>query len=266
MATTLDITDVARLTGLSPRALRFYEARGLVRPLRTAAGRRVFGPAELQRLNDIVVLKRAGFSLTAISGMLGDRPSDLARLVETQLRAVEAQAAALAESRDLLLSIQSRIDRCEPIDVATLCSLIRKGGTMPTEDWKKLFERYQSPEAQAEWSERMAELPAGFDPTAYGERWAELGGRIEAALPLDPRSDQAKAFVREWFALLEPFTRVATPAMWEGSKAMYADMASWEGHCDPGFSSRVWQFVNEAAQAMRADGENVGPLPAHLAE
>ena len=35
MTTMLDITDIARATGLSNRALRFYEARGLIRPLRS---------------------------------------------------------------------------------------------------------------------------------------------------------------------------------------------------------------------------------------
>jgi DNA-binding transcriptional MerR regulator len=32
MAESLDIAEVARLTGLTSRALRFYEARGLVTP------------------------------------------------------------------------------------------------------------------------------------------------------------------------------------------------------------------------------------------
>ncbi|MFZ5748295.1 MAG: MerR family transcriptional regulator [Pseudomonadota bacterium] len=35
-----DIGDVARRTGLTHRALRFYEARGLVQPLRSDGGRR----------------------------------------------------------------------------------------------------------------------------------------------------------------------------------------------------------------------------------
>jgi len=39
------IDEVVRRTGLTARALRFYEARGLVSPLRTQSGRRWFGPA-----------------------------------------------------------------------------------------------------------------------------------------------------------------------------------------------------------------------------
>ncbi len=45
MEDVVDIGDVAQATGLKLRALRFYEARGRVRPLRTAGGRRVYGAA-----------------------------------------------------------------------------------------------------------------------------------------------------------------------------------------------------------------------------
>src|SRR4029079_13321808 len=58
MADSLDIAEVARLTGLTVRALRFYEARGLVRPLRTASGRRHYGPVELERLHQVIAMKR----------------------------------------------------------------------------------------------------------------------------------------------------------------------------------------------------------------
>ena len=59
MTTMLDIAEIARATGLSSRALRFYEARGLIRPLRSEGGRRIFGAGELERLHAIVALKRA---------------------------------------------------------------------------------------------------------------------------------------------------------------------------------------------------------------
>ena len=45
MSDSVDIAEVARLTGLTSRALRFYEARGLVKPLRTASGRTTDRPS-----------------------------------------------------------------------------------------------------------------------------------------------------------------------------------------------------------------------------
>lgn len=261
MEDVLDIGEVARRTGLTLRALRFYEARGLVNPLRTAAGRRVYGAGELARLTAVATLKQAGFSLSRIADLLGGRTPQLGRVIAAQLAAIDAEAAALADARRALLQVQSRIDRGEPIDVATLCSLIRHGDTiMHDEDWKEVVDQYFSLEEQEEFKARMADVPAGFDQAEYSAKWKQLGDRIQAALPLDPASDQAQAFVDEWFALLKPFSQVATPAMWQGTVKMYGDMPNWRGNPDMGFGSEVWQLIQAATQARRAAGGTVdGP-------
>lgn len=133
--------------------------------------------------------------------------------------------------------------------------------TDQTQAWQDVVDQYYTPEEQAEWRERMADAPE-FSQEAYQAQWRKLSARIEAALPLDPASDTALGFVREWFALLEPFSRNATPAMWEGTTRMYADMARWEGKVEPGFSSRVWEFIMAATRSAMDEGKDIGPLPA----
>lgn len=244
----LDIGAVAQATGLTPRALRFYEARGLVQPLRTAGGRRVYGRGELARLNAAVALKRAGFSLAQIGKLLGGRPVDLRRLVALQIVAIEARSAELAEARALLGSVQSRIDRGEPIDVATLCSLIKTGETlMEQEQWQAVSDRYLSDEARADFA--ATPMPAGFDQAAYSAQWSDLAARIEAALPLDPTSPEARALYDEWTGLLAPFAAVATPAMTQGVARMYDRMGEWSGDQQPPFSPNVWAFIKSVGQA-----------------
>lgn len=49
----LTINQAAETTGWSSRMLRYIEGAGLIEPPRTAAGYRVFGPAELQRLRTL---------------------------------------------------------------------------------------------------------------------------------------------------------------------------------------------------------------------
>ena len=247
----LDIADVARRTGLTSRALRFYEARGLVRPLRSASGRRFYGPAELERVHQIVTLKRAGLTLAQIERFTRDGPVSLARIVAAQLSALSAQADEIAAARALLLTVQSRIDRSEPIDVATFCSLIEQGEKLVTQQWDKVADRYFSADQQANFREMMGQVPPDFDPADYAMKWADLGGRIKAALPLDPASDAALAFVGEWNALLAPFTAVATPEMKTGVQRMYEGMGEWEGQADPGFDKQVFAFIQQAQVAAR---------------
>ena len=49
----LTINEAAETTGWSPRMLRYIESAGLVAPVRSASGYRLYGPAELQRLRTL---------------------------------------------------------------------------------------------------------------------------------------------------------------------------------------------------------------------
>jgi DNA-binding transcriptional MerR regulator len=262
MPDSLDIAEVARRSGLTSRALRFYEARGLVEPLRTASGRRHYGPAELERIHQILTLKRAGLSLAQIERLARRGAVDLAALVDAQIAAVTEQAQTLAETRALLLSVKSRIERSEPIDVATFCSLIRTGDIEMTEQaqaWKTVSDRYMSEEAKADFAVKMPEMSPDFDQADYAAKWKDLGARIKVALPLDTTSDAALDFAREWRALLAPFMAVATPAMMEGSRQMYARMDEWQGKsaADPGFDHEVFQFIQAATVAAQSAGHDI---------
>lgn len=59
--------EAARRLGVSVKALRLYEQRGLLHPLRTAAGYRRYGPEDLRAAQDIVALRSLGLSLSQIS-------------------------------------------------------------------------------------------------------------------------------------------------------------------------------------------------------
>ena len=263
MSDSFPIDEVVRRTGMTSRALRFYEARGLITPLRTQSGRRWFGPDELERIHRIIALKKAGLSLGDIKRLLDRKPIDLAALLSAQRSRLAGQANEIADAITLIDSALSRIGRGEPLDAATLCSLIRDGENLMTDQaqaWKEVVDQYYTPEQQAEWREQMTGAPE-FSQGAYLDKWRALSARIEAALPLDPASAAALVFVREWFTLLEPFSRNATPEMWEGSVRMYSEMENWQDKGETGFSKRVWDFINAASRNAMSEGQDIGPVP-----
>jgi DNA-binding transcriptional MerR regulator len=247
MDDSLDIRDVARRTGLTSRALRFYEARGLLTPLRTYSGRRLYGRGELERIQQILALKRAGLSLAQIGKLTARGAMDLGAIVDAQLKVIAERKIELDEARTLLLSVKSRIDRGEPVDAATFCSLIRQGDKiMEAQDWKKVADRYFSPEEQARWAERMKEAPAEFDQEEYGRKWKDLGARVEAAIPGGPDSAEAQALYDEWQALLAPFKAVATPDMVQGATRLYERMDEWHGDVPQApFTPEAFAFIQE---------------------
>ena len=254
MNDSLDIRDVAKRTGLTSRALRFYEARGLVKPLRTYSGRRFYGPGELERINQIVALKRAGLSLSQIAELASDRWPDLKALVAAQLAALDRRQAELGEARSLLLSVKSRIDRGEPVDVATFCSLIEnKELIMSKEQWDRVSDRFFTPEQKADFAESMQRVPAGFDHAEYNRKWKDLGDRVQAAIPGGPDTPEAQALYDEWQELLAPFKAVATPEMMKGVSTMYERMGEWKSEVPSApFTPEAYQFIREIGSRRTA--------------
>lgn len=264
MVDSLDIRQVVRRTGLTSRALRFYEAKGLIVPVRTSSGRRFYGPRELARLHQVTTLKRAGFTLAHIKQLLDGRQINLAQIFATQLDLLDEQASALNDARAVLRLALDRLDQGDQIDTATFCELIHRGeGLMKrgAADWRRVTDRYFTPDQRAEWEQALAQLPHDFSHDDYSARWQDLGNQIKTALPMDPAGSQAQRFVDRWFALLQPFATVATPEMWNGTMAMYDRMDEWQDDLDPGFDKTVWDFIKLATAARLATGGTIGGGP-----
>jgi DNA-binding transcriptional MerR regulator len=77
MSQGLTIQEAAETTGWTARMLRYLESSGLIEPRRTAAGYRLYGPEELQRLATLrELLDRHGLgpSDVAFAKRLRDEP------------------------------------------------------------------------------------------------------------------------------------------------------------------------------------------------
>ena len=59
----LGVAEAARLLGLSPHTLRYYEREGLVRPARNASGYRGYSAADLRRLIFLTRMRVSGMTM-----------------------------------------------------------------------------------------------------------------------------------------------------------------------------------------------------------
>jgi MerR family redox-sensitive transcriptional activator SoxR len=74
--TGLTIGELAGRTGVTTSALRFYEARGLIAPARTAVGHRRYARAAIRRVAFIAFAQRVGLTLAEIRAELDRLPAD----------------------------------------------------------------------------------------------------------------------------------------------------------------------------------------------
>lgn len=105
----LPIGQIAELTGLTVRAIRLYEEKGLLKPARDRNGMRWFDTATTSKIVFIAQAREAGFSLAEIK-VLAERlrgsstasSSAGEGLVRRRLKELEAQRNALLRCCEVL--------------------------------------------------------------------------------------------------------------------------------------------------------------------
>lgn len=111
MSATYSIGDLARVTGVKPTTIRWYEQEGwLPPPARTEGGHRAYGEAHLRRLGFIRHARELGFESRAIRALL-----DLADHPEADCGAAHALATAQIREIDArlrrLTALRTELDR-----------------------------------------------------------------------------------------------------------------------------------------------------------
>ena len=105
----LSIGEVAERSGLATSAIRYYEERGLIRPLGRQSGHRRFSPSAARRLRAITAAREAGFSLEQIRDLLDSQAEG------------SGDWRGLVEGR--IAEVRARIERLETIEAALSDSL-----------------------------------------------------------------------------------------------------------------------------------------------
>jgi DNA-binding transcriptional MerR regulator len=174
------IGDVARRTGLSVSAIRFYSDAGLIEPTHvTEAGYRLYDIRAIARLELVRTLRDLDTGLDDIRRLL-DGGTSLHDLLVAHLELVERQERGLRARRAVLRTLVKQGG------TASQAALMHKLVSMPDEERERLVDDF--------WNEVGADLdvPAGFvdrlrtmrphlpeDPTAAQlEAWIELADLV----------------------------------------------------------------------------------------
>jgi len=149
----MQIGDFARLSGLSVRAIRYYEELGLLKPeAHSHGGFRLYGPENLKRIRVVKFLKDLGLSLTEIRRILlvkkpggGDQETVryLAGVFEEKLLHVELRLESLSRMKSELSEALRLLRRCGNCDHAVLLDAIACrdcAGLHPRESIPETFE------------------------------------------------------------------------------------------------------------------------------
>ena len=244
----MKVGELASRTGLSVRALHHYDEIGLLRPRqRTRAGHRVYGLAEIRRLQQIASLRALGLSLEEIRGCL-DRPEyALERVLALQIERIRSEMERQGRLVELLEGLRRKAAGREPLSVDDVTAAIE--GTLH-------FERYYTPEQRADLAKRAEALGAEGLRKAQ-EDWAALlhaldEARVAGVPPGEARIQALAARARQ---LIHAFTG-GDPGIRAGLERMYREgggAAAMERH-GAGMDPALWDYYG---RVMKAGGGKV---------
>lgn len=121
MGKALTLRDMTQASGCTPRTVRYYERQGLLRAARSAGGHRLFARVELERLQFIISLREAGWSLEEVEALLSVRDaagsdrgacSRLDAMLADHVARLEKKIEILTRLRDDLTGTQSLLAVC----------------------------------------------------------------------------------------------------------------------------------------------------------
>ncbi|MDR7276769.1 MerR family transcriptional regulator [Catenuloplanes atrovinosus] len=174
------IGDVARRTGLSVSAIRYYADAGVVAPAATgAAGHRLYDVAGIARLELVRTLRELDAGLDEIRRVLAGEAT-LRDLAATHLELVERQEGRLRTRRAVLRTILRQGSTGERV------TLMHKLAGMSDEErdrlidefWAEVTDGLEVPERLKEWWRAARPVLPEQPTTAQLEAWIELADLV----------------------------------------------------------------------------------------
>lgn len=199
----LKIGEFSKLGQVSPKTLRLYDERGLLRPsyIDRFTGYRYYAPAVLARLHRILALKDLGFTLDQIGELLEEEqnPSDLAGMMRERLRSLSRHIAA-EEAR--MLRVEARLQQLESsADVPAYDVVVKPAKPLSVLGRRQVLPHRQGlPVLVADFRDelRRQKLPWN-EPLLgiyYDHAFRERGLDVELALPLEADPGDATGLAR----------------------------------------------------------------------
>jgi DNA-binding transcriptional MerR regulator len=248
----LTIGELAKLTGITVRALHHYDELGLVVPSqRSAAGYRLYGDGDVLRLQEVLMFRELGLPLAEIAKVLAD----------PEHRRVDA----LKQHRELVAAKRGRLDvLLAAIDAALA---IEEGHTMQDEQVKSLFEGFDheayADEAERQWGDSEAFKESARRSKRYGKaewdairregeaiyaRFAELMREGAAASDARVRGivEAHRAHIDRWFY-------PCSPKMQRGLAELYVGDPRFTANIDklaPGLAQYIHDAIVDATDRL----------------
>lgn len=120
------VGDLAKLTGLTVRTLRFYDQIGLFSPSnQSESGHRLYNESDLSRLQQILSLKEMGLSLEEVKSVLNGEQISPLEIVNLQMARIKEQIKLQQKLLEQLQHVSKSMQGRAPLTVEHFTTLLQ---------------------------------------------------------------------------------------------------------------------------------------------
>lgn len=231
------IGEVTRRTGLSARALRFYEDQGLIGPVsRNLVGHRLYTQSDLLQLQQIRCMRLLGISLADMKPMLNDSnrlvPQFKRQLIQLRIKR-EAIQSLEGKLSVLIKGLDSKSVSSDELDEVLFQTL----ETMMM--YEKYFKQSDINKIHAHGHGSKSELGT---EEAWNQ-WVELM-KSEIQAGSEPQSRQVQELMSHWNDMINHFTGDDDQRRQAFNELMHNEPQAREDH---GIDDDLYEFMSKAS-------------------
>lgn len=260
--------ETARRLGVTTKALKVYEREGLVAPHRVESGWRLYGPVQIARLHQIIVLRDLGLSLQSIKKLIGSQ-SRLREILRLQLESLEEQRNKIGWAIELIKTAQRQLDEGRDLSLDDLATLTRETVVQQPIDLKEFENRLKARVSEADptgqSNQIIDQLKAYLLSTRSEKEFEDESKAIKAELSRlkdagDMNSEAAKQVARRWRSLTANLTanvKLPTKAQGDLIRNAYAEVLSEANtKSEPlAFDMATLEFLGQIMKGMKERGD-----------
>jgi DNA-binding transcriptional MerR regulator len=206
----LSPTETAGRFGVSIKALRLYERRGLLKPLRSNAGWRAYGPDQFAQLHQILALKALGLSLASIGQLLASADT-LDVVLALQDQSLVQEGRRITRALALIRKARAQLKAGQSLSIDDLATLSKETSMTSKLTRPTLFHPALVPHQHKYFSTEEIEALSSRDDFDYEQDYTVWEGMIAElkaqAITGDPAAPAALDLARRWLVQIEGFTK-----------------------------------------------------------
>jgi DNA-binding transcriptional MerR regulator len=214
------VRQLARMAGVTPRTLHHYDHIGLLKPTaRTPAGYRLYGEADLLRLQHILFFRELEFPLSQIQGILDQPGFDQIEALKEHRRMLEGRAERL---RRLVQTIDKTLRKLTEDTMEITDAELYEGFTQEQIDRYRREAREMYDPALVDETERRVKKMSRAEWKAVGAEGEAVTVALAAVADRAPDDVEVQALIGRHHGWIEHF--YACPAeRYRGLGQLYAE-------------------------------------------